>query len=157
MAGSRGLVLAVTALLTCCCMAEQRTAPDDLLNNDYSEPPAASSSAWVRRFISEDLPKLQLGLAQALDLRQELAHRVTVGRFTREAIRLEQVVARADGGADPWEAVPASSSLSHAREDLRLAAIGHGPGDMGEREALVRAARLRLRIARTLSSVDGGG
>lgn len=143
------------ALLICCSMAEQRTAPDDLLGMDDSEHRTASSSVWLRRFISEDLPTLQLGLAQASDLRQELSHTVTIGRFTREAVRLEQVVARADGGAGTWDAAQAiSSSLSHAQEDLRLAATG--PGDMREREALLRAARLRLRIARTLSSVYGG-
>jgi hypothetical protein len=143
-------------------MAEQRTVPDDLLDSE----PSISSSAWLRHFISEDLPTLQLGLAQASDLRQELSHKVTVGRFTREAIRLQNAVKgaedgagtwEAEGGAGTWEAVLAiSSSLSHAGEDLRLAAVGTGPGDMREREALLRAARLRLRIARTLSSVYGG-
>lgn len=145
-------------LLLCCAAAEQRIAPADLLGSDDPESPATSRNAWLRRFISEDLPTLQLGLAQASDRRQELSHMVAVGRFTREAIRLQQVVARADGGAGKWEYVLAiSSSLSQAREDLRLAAIGHGPGDMREREALLRAARLRLRIARTLSSVHEGG
>jgi len=121
---------------------------------------SARPNDWLRSFLSESLPVLQRGLEEAIEVRKEVTHVLTVGRFARECIRLEQGVAGRSSNDVARNASQidwaSESSLAHARADLQLSAVGHGPGDARQREALLRAARWRLRVARTLAGSAAG-
>jgi len=130
----------------------------ELLGAESARP---NRNDWLRSFLSESLPVLQRGLEEAIEVRKEVTHVLTVGRFARECIRLEQSVAGRSSNDVARNASQidwaSESSLAHARADLQLSAVGHGPGDARHREALLGAARLRLRVARTLAGSAAGG
>lgn len=122
-----------------------------------SERAASVDKAWLRDFLSEGLPTFQRGLQEAILRQEELSHELTIGRFSRECIRVEDILGRLHKRLDEENrlsqmAWAMQDSLMHARQDLYAAAVSRGSDHMEDREDALRAARLRLRVGRTLAA-----